>query len=274
MPGRLLPLYPVAALAVCTAALGDIVIDGSGADGGTSRVTIRADLARIDGADAESYLLLDLATRRILAVDAREHFAMDLATPRQPRSEHAQTAAAGLAPPEVRLEDAGPGPDIAGYPTRRYRVLVDGEHCHDEYLASAPLAEAGIRRFIEIMAAASDDRDNRVLTQLTEPARLCEVIDDLIDDHYPHLGIPLKSVARDGTVTHEITRIRLDAPAQPALLELPAGYPVLTRDQVADRLTAGGQDAAAVAERQRRIQQRIEEIEGPGGLTAEPGAPP
>jgi hypothetical protein len=270
---RLLQLYPAAALAACAAAHGDIVIESADADGRTSRVTIGADKARIDGADAEVHMLLDLATHRILAVNAREHYAMDLASPRQQRSEHAQTAAAGLAPPEVRLEDAGAGPDIAGYTTRRYRVMVDDRHCHDEFLAAAPLAEAGIRRFIEVMAAASDDRDNRVLTQLTEPERLCEVSDDLVDDHYPQLGIPLRRVARDGTVTHEITRIRLDAPAQPALLELPTEYPVLTRAQVNERMVDSDQDAAAVAERQRRIQDRIEAIEGQGGAPAEAPAP-
>jgi hypothetical protein len=270
----LLQLYSAAALAACAAAHGDIVIEGADADGQISRVTIGADKARIDGAGADMHMLLDLETHRILAVNTRERFAMDLASPRQQRSEHARTSAAGLAPPEVQLADAGTGPDIAGYPTRRYRVLIDGVHCHDEYLASGPLAEPGIRRFIEIMAAASDDQDNRVLTQLTEPERLCEVSDDLVDDHYPQLGIPLRNVALDGAVTHEITRIRLDAPAQPALFELPAEYPLLTRAQVIERMGDSELDSAALAEKQRRIQDRIEEIEGRDGATTEPPAPP
>lgn len=271
---RLSRLYPVAALAICTAAYGDIVIEGTDAAGRASRVTIGPDKARIDSANAEMHLLLDLTTRRILMVNVRERFALDLSSPPPPRSEHARAAAAGLAPPEVALADSGAGPEIAGYPTRRYRILVDGVHCHDEYLASAPLAEPGIRRFIEIMAAASDDQDNRVLTQITEPERLCEVSDDLVDDHYPRLGIPLRNVALDGTLTHQITGIRLDAPAQAMLLELPAEYPVLTRAQVIERMGDSDLDVAAVAEKQRRIQDRIEETEGRTGAPAGPAAPP
>lgn len=271
MHRRLLPLYSAVALAASAAAHGDIVIEGRAADGQTSRVTIGADKARIDTADTDVYILLDLATRRVLAVNGRERFAMDLASPRQQRSEHAQMAATGLAPPDVRLEDTGAGPEIAGYPTRRYRLMINDLYCRDEFLARAALEEPAIRLFIEIMAAASDDRDNRMLTQLTEPDRLCEVSDDLVDDQYPQLGIPLRSVARDGTVTHEITRILLDAPAQPALLEPPAEYPVLTRAEVSERMGDSDLDAAAVAERQRRIQERIEEIEG---RTSAPAAPP
>lgn len=254
-------------------AYADVVIEGTDAAGRSSRVTIGADQARIDGADAGTHILLDLATRRILMINERERFAMDLASPPQPRSEHARTAAAGLTPPDVQLEDAGAGPGIAGYPTRRYRILIDGVHCHDEYLASVPLAEPGIRRFIEIIAAASDDQDNRVLTQLTEPERLCEVSDDLIDDYYPRFGIPLRTVTPDGATAHEITRIRLDAPAQPALFELPAGFPVLTRAQVIERMGDSDLDAAAVAEKQRRIQDRIDEVEGRAGDPAQPAVP-
>ena len=266
------PSLAVLAAAIMTAAAAqaDIVIDGVDAHGGASRVTIGAGKARIDAATADTHTLIDLDTRRVLAVEAHAGFAMDLGSPRQERSEHARMAAAGLTPPEVQLEDAGPGPDIAGYPTRHYHVLVNGVHCHDEYLAAAPLAQADLRRFIEVLAAASDDRDNRVLTQLAEPERLCEVSDDLIDDHYPRLGIPLRSVARDGALLHEITRIRLDAPAQPALFELPADYPVLTRAQVSERQGDGGLDAAAVAEKQRRIQERMEDIERRSGAAQTP----
>ncbi|MCC6302457.1 MAG: hypothetical protein IT489_06625 [Gammaproteobacteria bacterium] len=267
-------LYCAVAGAVCAAtARGDIVIEGRDAAGQASRVTIGADAARIDGPDAGLYMLLDLSSQRVLAVDVRDGFAMDLASPRPQRSEHAQTAAGGIAEPHVRLDDAGAGPDIAGYPTRRYRILVEDTYCRDEYLARAPLEAPGIRRFIELMAAASEDRDHRVLTLLTAPERLCEVADDLIDDHYPRLGLPLRSTDRDGGTIHDITHIRLDAPTRPALLELPGNYPVLTRAQVLERAGGGKPDAAEVADRARRIQERIEEIEGQGGRT-EPSAPP
>ncbi len=273
MNRRSFPLFCTLACAAWTTAHGDIVIEGADAAGRDSRVTIGAGMARIDGADAGLHMLLDLESGRVLAVNTREHFAMDLASPRQRRSEHAEMAATGIAPPRVRLEDAGAGPDIAGYQTLRYRVLIDDVYCRDEFLAAAPLAEPGIRRFIEIMAAASEDQDRRVLTLLTEPERLCDVADDLIDDHYTQLGIPLRSTDGDGRMTHEILRIRLDAPAQPALLELPADYPVLTRAQVLERSGGGDSDEAAVAERQRRIQERIEEIEGRTGVTSSPPAP-
>jgi hypothetical protein len=270
---RLLHLCAAVALTAGAAARADIVIEGSAAGGGTSRVVIGTDKARIDTADANVHTLIDLTTRRTLAVYMRDGFAMDLGSPRQQRSEHARMAATGVAVPEVRLEDTGAGPEIAGYATRRYRVMVNDVHCGDEFLASAPLAEPAIRSFVEIMAAVSDDQDNRVLTLLTEPDRLCEVTDDLVDDQYPRLGIPLRNLDRDGRTTHEITRIRLDAPAQPALFELPADFPVLTRAQVLERMGDSDLDAAAVAEKQRRIQERMEEIEDQRRETAVPAGP-
>jgi hypothetical protein len=269
----LLHLCAVVLTAGAAAARADIVIEGSAADGGSSRVVIGAGKARIDTADANVHTLIDLATHRTLAVYAQEHFALDLGSPRQQRSEHARLAATSIAVPEVRLEDSGAGPEIAGYPTRRYRIMINDVHCGDEFLASAPLAEPAIRSFVEIMAAASDDQDNRVLTLLTEPDRLCEVTDDLVDDHYPRLGIPMRDLDRDGRTTHEITRIRLDAPPEPALFDLPPDFPVLTRAQVLERMGDSDLDAAAVAEKQRRIQERIEEVEERRHETAVPITP-
>lgn len=256
---QLFPICTGAILLACPTAYGDTLIESTRTDGGFTRVVLGAGKARIDTSDEGTYVLLDLATRKALVVDAHAQFAMDLDSPRPQRSEHARMAAAGAVPPEVRLDDMGDGPAIAGYPTRRYRVLVNNVHCYDEYLAMAPLQEPAIRLFVEATAAAPGDEESRALMLLTEPERLCEAANNLIDDHYPRLGIPLRSTDSGGKTAHEITRIQLDAPARPALLEVPAGYPVLTRAQVSERLHRA---EPAAAEQQRPVQDRIEDAAG------------
>lgn len=248
------PLCLSMAAALCApAALADVTIESTSADGANGRVLISGDKARVETGRRDFWLLLDLRAGSILAVNDADRIAMDMRSPIPQRREHGNMSLD--APPlRIRLEKRRNGPVIAGFDTVHYRVTVDDKHCYDEYLAPSALSDDGIRRFVDAMSRGSDNEAQRVLIQLTAPERICEAADDLIDDYYPLSGIPMRTLDAGGRVVQEITRIAFDDEHAPALFELPDGYPVLTRAEVMERMIHDEIDLDA-------LHRRIEEIE-------------
>ncbi len=256
---RPLPLL-AATLLILPVAAADVTIESASADGTLGRVLISGDKARVETGRQDFWLLLDLAAGSILAVNDADRIAMDMRSPIPQRREHGDMKLD--APPlGIRLERRGDGPTIAGYRTGHYRVSVEGRHCYDEYLAPDALADDGIRRFVAAMSQGSDNEAQRVLIQLTAPDRLCEAADDLIDDHYPLSGIPMRTLDADGRMVQEITRISFDGTHAPALFELPAGYPVLTRAEVMQRMVHEELDVEGLQRRLEEIERRMRAVE-------------
>jgi hypothetical protein len=238
----------------------DVLIESLGTDDRPARVLIGDAMARIDRSGSTVHVLIDLERRHAFAVDDEARYAMDMQSPMPARAEHGELDTAQVAPPLVRFERGrNAGPTIAGYATVHYRVTVGGQHCFDEYLAPATLEVPAIRRFAAAMAASTRDEERRVLLQLTEPERLCDAAEDLIDDHYPRLGIPLRTLDAQSRVIHRVTRIELDAAHDATLMRVPADYEVLTRAEVMAR-TAPAVDDAQIRERQQRIERHMQDL--------------
>lgn len=233
-----------------------ILIESDSASGGARTVMIDDDKARIDTDGEDRYMLLDLESQKVLVVNGREHFAMDVTSPLPRLSRHAELATAGAKRPEVRLERVGAGPFLVGFPTTHYRVMVNDAHCRDEFLATEPLDAPGIRRFIATLAAASNNEQRMMLMLLTDEGRACEAAEDLVDDHYAKLGMPMRAVGLDGQILHQITRIRFDATSSPDALTLPPNTPVLTRTQVSERI-----DGASGRQTPQPRRHTIEELQ-------------
>lgn len=244
--------------AVTIAAHADVTIESVDSGLDTIRVMAGEHAARIERGDGTVYVLLDFAEHSVHAVDTGQRYAMDMLSPAPSQQEHGDFDFAAVAPPVLRLERMGPGPNIVGYDTVHYRVLVDGRRCFDEYLAPAALDDAAIRRFIEAMAEGTHDHERRVLVQLTDPERLCDAVTDLIDDHYPRLGIPLRTLDAQGREIHRVTRIETGVSHDAAAFRIPPDYPILSRAQVS-AYEAPAHDEADLEERQRRLEQLMRE---------------
>lgn len=262
-----------AALAIAAACLpaisnADILISSVDAGDTPTRVLIADDIARIDAGGNSVYMLIDLRQGKMYAVDDGGKYAMDMGSPMPVRPEHGELNTATVPQPAIRFEHRGEGPVIAGFATAHYRISVDGRHCYDEFLAPAALQQPQIRRFIETMSEASHNDERRVLMQLTDPARLCEAAEDMIDDNYARIGIPLRTQDALGRVIHRVTAIDLHAPHDPVALRVPEGYDILTRAELMARTTPTV-DAGAVEERRRSIERHMQEF---GDSPSGPGA--
>ena len=250
----------------CGAATAGIVIDSVDDSGNPTKVSIDGERARIDGGNRDFYLLLDLKGGTVYAVSPGDRIVINLSASTTRQAIHRALGMEEADLPQVTVEKVGEGPEIAGQKTMRYRVSMQAAHCFDEYLASAPLTLSPVRRFLEVMAAASNQTESVMAALLAagEP-NLCEAAGDDVDDQYQELGIPMRTVLADGSVTHEITKVDLDAAVPAASLELPSDYKVVTRQELRNREAEDNGDSGEttmdeVTQRQQAIESDIQEI--------------
>ncbi len=238
-------------------------VDG---DGKRHTVLMRENRARIDDAIPGGYMILDLARGRAYAVHPGERLVLDLATPRVPPSAHAGALTdAPVALPEVRLEHLGPGPRLHGYDTVHYRIRSDGRHCFDAYLAREAAADPRIQRFLDTLGQLSDPRDEVRRNRLFKERDPCAGAAETVDDRYGELGLPLRTVGADGRVRHEILRIDLAARVERERLSWPVDYPLLSRQQVHERLQRQQNPPSLdeALQRQRRIEATVRDLGAP-----------
>jgi len=197
-----------------------------------STVAIEGDMARIDNSAQDGFILIDMTKEKIYAVSDHDKQVVDLSSPAPEPSAHAEQAIEKVGAPEVVMQPLGAGPVVSGYSTDHYRVMVNDTVCYDEYLATTPLSNSALMRFVRTMALASRTEKNDFLSIAMDEKNRCKAADNLVDDQYPTLGIPMRTVGIDQQVTHQINSIDEDAIFKEGFFRWPEGYPVYTRRQL------------------------------------------
>lgn len=235
-----------------------ILIESVNGDGDKGKVMIDGMRARIDSGDLGGYMLVNLESGQIYAVDHSERVIMEL-TPEKP-SDKAHPGLKHGKPPQIKLTDAGKGPDILGYATQRYRVSINGLHCFDEYLSAQLLEHAELKHFVETLARATRAESNTAIGMPFDASAPCESANELVDDYYPRYGIPLRTVDSNGLVSHEVKRIDTNAEFLPGTFIVPPNYESVTREEMARRLASPspGIDNDMSEEDIRKLRKQIE----------------
>lgn len=124
---------------------------------------------------------------------------------------------------DIGLEDQGDGPTIAGYPTRHYLLVAEGEICAEYFLSKQAMKDAGLQAFTRALASM-------VQVDLEDPEP-CDVADDQMSERYLDYGLPLREVDAEGELETEIVRIQRNAKLPAGGFSLPATYKRLTMEE-------------------------------------------
>ena len=236
------------------------------------RALITADKVRMD-LGAGSYLLADLVKDgKFYRVDPTLQRIVDLSAAIGQRS--ASNAANQTITTDVKLVEAGEGPEIAGYSTNRYRFMA-GERICGEFLVSSQVLEVEhLRRFSEVM------RDIRSLTvrrgtPLWGLARNpCSRARMELDEELSRLGLPLRTFDENGNINQEVITIKPGVLVTPEEMALPDGYRITTTQNIVRKAVnfgrTGGTDPAPVGHgntgdegqmEEERLRKRINVLE-------------
>lgn len=210
-----IPLLLILTLSWVVAGAGTL-IESREDDGSLVKMRISDTMARIDSGDPEAYMVVDLKAGKVYVVSPTQRMVLEMAAGADPGGIHSPRRPVGPAP-EVEVNRLGVGERVAGYETRRYRVSAAGRHCFDDLISTDLLDLPGMRRFAEVMAAASGEPEDGT-------ADPCAYAMEVMGQRYADLGVPLKTVEADGRVSHEIIKVVTDVDFPQGIFILPADY--------------------------------------------------
>jgi len=247
-----------------TTILGAVLIESVNDEGKRTQVLIDDGRARIDAGSLGGYMLINLEDGNAYAINHSERAVLDLRSPMpdNPDPHIADHTGSTVPLPAVSFSKTGKGPVIAGYQTTRYKVDIDGRHCFDEYLSQQLLANPNIKRFIEIISKSTGTNSGTPF----EADAPCKSADGLVDDYYPKLGIPMRTIDSKGNVSHEITRVDTGINPPAGTFTSPPGYKKVTRSELlkrsSEQLSAhpdiGNLDNEELKKKQEQIKAQIE----------------
>lgn len=224
-------------LAASPAVLAGTLIESRDADGGVQRVLIDPPLAKVETGEPGSFLWLDLAKGKALAVSTEEKQMLDLSAMLSGGHDRPAPPRKGPA-----LVEAGPGPDIAGFPTVRYKLMAGDELCYEEFLSPKALEKAKAAELVRALAKLS--QEDLPHEEAMEAENTCYTVERLAERQYEKLGLPLRTVTADGDVIHEVVTLHVDHDFPENTFALPTDYEVLDPKQLLQRAMEDmGQDA-------------------------------
>src|SRR3972149_2414338 len=207
------------------------VIESVDGEKNHARIMIEKDMARIDAADMQGYMLIDLAKEKIYAVSTAEQGGMGL-------SPHAVKSTPRVITTNRRQASfikQGKGPRIADYSTVYYKVMMGDTHCFDEYLSKEAVDNPDIRHFTEVMARISQSEATMTVIESSPLDNPCVTAEESMDDQYVKLGVPLRTVDENGVTVNEITQIQNEVSFSPDAFDMPTDYPMLSREEMMQR---------------------------------------
>jgi hypothetical protein len=211
------------------------VIKRQGAQSSKIETVVLADhQARIEGSEPDYYKLFNLKEKMVYDVDQQEKMVVKIpfVAPELPNMAP-RFPARPLKPIKAQLVKKGAGPDIAGYPTVHYQIIVDDKVCSEEYLSEKAIQVDYIKTFLRAMHEMSDARSQAMKNLPKHP---CQRAHEQLETEALAIGLPMKSVTTKGKVRHEIMSIKADVKVDADLFALPKGYQVKTEREIMEEI--------------------------------------
>ncbi|KAB7628382.1 hypothetical protein [Alkalilimnicola sp. S0819] len=184
-------------------------------------MSVAGQQARLD-METGRYLLIDAARGRYYAVDENAQIILDMAwVPEQAPDLPRETRRRQTVQPELR--EMGPGPEIAGYPTRHYRLLANGRHCQDSYFSAEAMAEGDLVAF-QLGFHQLSTRQRAGYESLGVEFEPCELADQLTGEQQARLGLKMRTEGPQGRLRQEITALQLNQNLPEGHFQVPRGY--------------------------------------------------
>lgn len=201
--------------------------------GKTEKLTVSEDFARVDTERKGFYTLVDLKNNKIFLIhtEKKEIVERNLQAPSSSELPEGMTLPPETPVKEVKLVEKEDGPEIAGYATKHYQITADGEVCADNYLSAPAAGVAYLKGFLKAMEEMAMP-PKEMITRM--PA--CTQAQLKMKAEFFEKGLPLRSVSKEGTVTYEITSIKVDVEVPEETFKLPAGYKVMTEEDMRKKM--------------------------------------
>lgn len=200
----------------------------------------------------DGYMLMDLRARTMFTISPSEKQAVDMTSMVFGQASTEKSAAARSV--KSSLDKVGFGPEIAGYATEHYVLTANGRKCEEYFTSKEAFQDSGwaemwndLEQAFKDMAVSEEDADDCDLASAEEadPAKI---------------GWPLKTIDAQGLVS-EVVRIEQNATVPPGGFEVPAGYTVVSMQELLSGAMMGGAVGGGAAEMPEEANDDVSEDE-------------
>jgi len=200
--------------------LAGTVIESRDMEGRINKLTVNGEKIRMEVSDS-GYMLIDLYEKKFYTIEPDEKRIIDMSSfYARPQTKNTEDRI------NVQFKKIGKGPMIAGYTTTHYKMMINDFVCADEYLSRSAYTLADVKTLFKAYAHMSGREAAMGVSGDGDP---CERVEfEMSAAQYSKLGIPMKTVSRDGHIDHEITAIKKNAKVSKKLFKLPISYTTLS----------------------------------------------
>lgn len=202
--------------------LADIEITIRDQYGRTSTISSNGQAARMNNDREPGYMLIDFASNSMKSVDTQRREIMDLSG----MADMPPMPGAGAATPiQVRVNDQGAGPHIAGHATQKFAINANGKNCGTVFGSKMVMNLPGVSDIFEVFSTMQK-QTQRMGGGFRSMLDECQQADLQMADHYRTVGAPLRVLDQHGQLESEVTRINTNASKPVGYYDAPPNYRV------------------------------------------------
>ena len=222
----------------------------------TSTISSNGKRTRIDGGKMAGYVIVDHASGEMLMVDSGRGQVM--------RSAIDADDGAGADSPDIRLEDRGRGPAIAGYATREYAYLAGGKPCGTIFASRELLDDRQVRAMFESMRAMQ--QRSRAMAGAAGFMDACQIGNLGLAGALEAAGVPMRMIDAGGRLQSEVLAVDTRANPGSGYYEVPAGMAVVDLDA---EIGAMQQQTQQMMQNLPDMQEMMQQLQQSGGQVSE-----
>jgi len=239
-------------------ALADVEITIKGDKGSTSTFSSDGKMARIEDKQMPGYVIIDHASGDFYMVDTKRGEIM-----------RSSIGKGGVAVNDskisVKLKDKGGGKKIAGYSTRKFEMIANGENCGTIYASSKLLKNNEVRAIFESMR--SMQQFSRNMTRgMSGIMSLCQQANMQMADMIESSGVPMRVIDESGKLVSEVVAVDTNKKLGGDHYKLPAGMKVV---DMSERMNQATQETQQMMEDMPDMGEMMKQIQQGGGQMTE-----
>ena len=126
----------------------------------------------------------------------------------------------------LHFKKVGRGPRVAGFKTTRYKMMINDFVCAEVYLSSQVYAIEDIKTLVKAFTRMAGREAAMGVSGDGDPCERAEF--EMTEKQYLKLGVPMKTISRDGHTDHEVLKIITDTTISKKSFKLPKSYDILS----------------------------------------------
>jgi len=245
-------------LFLASSALADVQITIKGDKGRTSTFSSNGKMAHIKDKQMPGYVIIDHESGEFNMVDTERGEIM------RTRIDKGGVAA-NDSKISVKLKDKGGGQKIAGYSTRKFEMIANGETCGTIYASSKLLKNNEVRAIFESMR--SMQQFSRNMTRgMSGIVSVCQQANMQLADVIDSSGVPMRVIDQNGNLVSEVLAVDTNKKFAGNHYALPSGMKVV---DMSDKMDAATQQTEQMMENMPDMGELMKQIQQGGGQMTE-----